>query len=307
MNRLTSEAVNQYASDKNGYRTTKNDVYYTYDALGRLTTDLLGNDKKIKYTYDSFLRRMQRITDTESLQYLYQFDTEIGSLVNGQIKEFKAIYGQFSPFAIELNDQIYTLIRNHRGDATLLLDDKEQAVSTCRYDAFGGFSYTGTIKSPWLFISQRYGDLTKNYHFINREYDPNGGRWLTPDPLGFEDGCNLYAYVHDNPLIYIDPCGLSGEKVNRYWNQAKEFGHGFSRGNADDVSHGAAACILGDYETPKTVSKAAYHSGTGCLLAAGIIYGGTWANRVLYGGKALNYGCKALKTAFQSTKSVAQT
>jgi len=307
LNRLTSDTVNSYGSDKNGYRTTKNDVHYTYDALGRLISVLLGNDKKISYTYDSFSRRMQRVTDTESVQYLYQFDTEIGSLVNGQMKEFKAIYGQFSPFAIELDDQIYAPIRNHRGDVTLLLDDKEQAVSTYRYDAFGGFSHTGTIKSPWLFSSQRCDDLTKNYHFINREYDPSSGRWLIPDPLGFEDGCNLYAYVHNNPLIYIDPYGLWGESANGYWNQAKEFGHGFSRGFVDDASFGATSCALGKHQTPTFNSKAAYYTGTGCSLATGLVYGGTWAKGVLYGGKALNYGCKALKTAFQSTKSVAQT
>jgi len=50
----------------------------------------------------------------------------------------------------------------------------------------------------------------------------------------------------------------------------------------------------------------AYYSDTGCSLATGLVYGGTWDKGVLYGGKALNYDCKALKTAFQSTKSVAQ-
>jgi hypothetical protein len=31
--------------------------------------------------------------------------------------------------------------------------------------------------------------------------------WLTPDPIGDGDGDNpnYYAYVHNNPLFYIDP------------------------------------------------------------------------------------------------------
>jgi hypothetical protein len=33
-------------------------------------------------------------------------------------------------------------------------------------------------------------------------------RWTSPDPLGFEDGPNLYAYVHGNPLRYFDRFGL---------------------------------------------------------------------------------------------------
>ncbi len=36
---------------------------------------------------------------------------------------------------------------------------------------------------------------------------PTIGRWLTPDPLGFADGPNLYTFVHNQPFAYIDPDG----------------------------------------------------------------------------------------------------
>ena len=32
---------------------------------------------------------------------------------------------------------------------------------------------------------------------------------MTPDPAGFSDGPNLYAYVHNSPLILVDPYGLT--------------------------------------------------------------------------------------------------
>ena len=32
---------------------------------------------------------------------------------------------------------------------------------------------------------------------------PENGRWTTPDPIGFADGPNLYAYLRHNP-IYLD-------------------------------------------------------------------------------------------------------
>ncbi len=35
------------------------------------------------------------------------------------------------------------------------------------------------------------------------------GRFLQPDPLGYDDGMNLYAYVGGDPVNRIDPTGLS--------------------------------------------------------------------------------------------------
>jgi hypothetical protein len=46
-------------------------------------------------------------------------------------------------------------------------------------------------------------------YFGRRYYAPNIGRWITPDPIGFNDGPNLYAYVHNNPLNSIDLYGFA--------------------------------------------------------------------------------------------------
>lgn len=40
-------------------------------------------------------------------------------------------------------------------------------------------------------------------------YDPNIGRWLEQDPIGFEAGdTDLYRYVYNDPTYLIDPSGL---------------------------------------------------------------------------------------------------
>jgi RHS repeat-associated protein len=46
------------------------------------------------------------------------------------------------------------------------------------------------------------------YYNRQRYYDPEQGRYLTPDPLGAPNGPNRYAYVNYNPLKYVDPEGL---------------------------------------------------------------------------------------------------
>ena len=46
--------------------------------------------------------------------------------------------------------------------------------------------------------------LHYNWH---RHYDPSLGRYTQPDPLGFVDGPSVFAYVRNNPQMYVDPDG----------------------------------------------------------------------------------------------------
>jgi RHS repeat-associated protein len=74
------------------------------------------------------------------------------------------------------------------------------------------WTHDGDVKHSPKYNSQEL-DKETNYYFYNaRHYDPEVGRFVTPDPVkdgAFNtQGWNRYSYVLNNPIIYKDPTGL---------------------------------------------------------------------------------------------------
>ena len=59
-----------------------------------------------------------------------------------------------------------------------------------------------------MFSGRRADDETALYYYRARYYAFDIGRFLQPDPICYEDGLNLYIYVGNNPVIFVDPLGL---------------------------------------------------------------------------------------------------
>jgi hypothetical protein len=45
-------------------------------------------------------------------------------------------------------------------------------------------------------------------YYRARWYDPSQSRFASEDPIGFYGGLNLYSYVENSSLQYVDPIGL---------------------------------------------------------------------------------------------------
>lgn len=217
LNQLKNDSERTYTYDLNGNLTGKNPgEKYTYDALDRLISYTQGN-MTVSYEYDEQNRRLgkkvQKKGKESKIQYIYQGQNEVGACsYDGKIVELRLLgVGRGAEIgaavAIELKGKAYAPIHDHQGNVTCLVDMRGTLFESYRYSTFGEELFDAA-SNPWRFSSKRTDDETGLVCFGRRYYEPMTARWLTPDPIGFEGGPNLYAYVSNSPLTHIDTYGL---------------------------------------------------------------------------------------------------
>ncbi len=222
LNKITNDGNAAFTYDKNGNLVSDGKLTLRYDALDRLI-----EVNNTKYIYDSFNRRIKK----DDTYFLHHDLREIGTIRNGKIEEFRVLgLGKGAELgasvAIELSGKLYCPLHDFRGNIVSLIDaSTSEPAETYRYTAFGEcevLNHAPMQLNPWRFASKRFDPETGFTYFLRRYYNPNLGRWITPDPLGFADGPNIYAYVHNNPLTLLDLYGLLAVEIERF-NQLSGF------------------------------------------------------------------------------------
>ena len=97
---------------------------------------------------------------------------------------------------------------DHLGSPSDIMDAGGSLLARYSFDPFGRRTLAAGNDVSDLTVSgfSRAPDLELAYA-VHRAYDPNLGRWLSPDPIGLTGGSNLYAYVDNKPVSEVDPLG----------------------------------------------------------------------------------------------------
>lgn len=216
LNQLLSDGETEFSYDMNGNLTKETRIdstrILTYDALDRLKT-LQINDQFWEFFYDEENRCISYHHNHHTEKILYVGQNDIGTANQEGIIHTLRVLGKGlgaeigAAVALEIHGQTYAPLHDQNGNVIALIDQAGATADTYHYSSFGEEQFSPNIKNPWRFASKR--NFEDYLLFGRRFYNPSQGRWLTQDPLGYQAGPNLYAYVSNNPLTHFDPYGLS--------------------------------------------------------------------------------------------------
>jgi RHS repeat-associated protein len=176
--------------------------------------------------YDALGRRLQMIVTTVSqakAENYYYAGHQVIEVRDGsdQVKR-QFIYGNGIDEVIRMDAYNgstitpYYFHSNAIGSTTAVTDANGQVVERYKYglygmptfmDAAGNVIPKSTIGNNILFQGREYEPETNFYYFRARHLDPIMGRFLSTDPMGYQDSMNLYQAFNQNPVNFVDPFG----------------------------------------------------------------------------------------------------
>ena len=175
LNTVTGQTAIAYGYDANGNVSAIGDKTFIYDQNNRLIETREAGSVKGQYAYNGLGQRAVKIAGGKTTLFIYDKD---GNLI-AEADETGKIQTEY----VYLDGQKLAKFAVNPGEDNL------------------------------RFPGQYFDEETGLHYNMNRYYDPDTGRYLTPDPIGLAGGINLYSYVQNNPVNLVDQFGLASNDL----------------------------------------------------------------------------------------------
>jgi len=254
-----------------------NSATYEWDAEKRLTAINQGTNRS-EFSYDGLGRRLRIVEKTngvvQSENYYLWCGTKICEMRDASgATVLRRLFPQGESLIGANGSTNFFYTRDHLGSVREAVGANGLLATRYNYDPYGQKSVVQeNVQTTFDFAGDFIHQKSGLYLTWFRPFDSITGRWLSRDPLGETTGVNLYSYVDNSPLRYIDPYGLcdnsNGNGDNS--NPTPQVPPGVAAGTLGGVTlaafqgltelAGEAAKLLGDFAGTVGLGLGAYQT-----------------------------------------------
>ena len=191
---------------------------FEYDGFGLLRAVVGPDGDRLEFDYDPFARRLakRRVRNGnveeehhyvwDQLALLHDVERKPGGQERVQSFLFEE-RDRATPIGQRSDEAWHYYLLDVNGTPEAVLDGRGGVVDDLDRTPFGRTrGQAGDPATPFRFPGQFEDPETGLHYNRYRYYDPDLGRYLSPDPIGIDGGFNLYAYG-PNPVGWSDPMG----------------------------------------------------------------------------------------------------
>jgi RHS repeat-associated protein len=183
-------------------------VHYSYNSENRLVKIVGSDNSTIEYKYDPFGRRIEKRTKDSVTRFIWDNHIMLYEETDGRLRRYLFHPEGFEPMSCTQANGSFYYHLDQVGMPIEVTDSEGNLIWKLDYEAFG--NPIGEVPDFCLFrFLGQYYDIESGLNYNRfRYYDPQIGRFISPDPLEYEGGNNFYLYQFD-PINWVDPMGLA--------------------------------------------------------------------------------------------------